>query len=167
MVWVFIIVAIIVFVLIIFNTDKTAEKEKIQRIGLDKLYPNFIMYIESQSNYGDQALGMGMPELVIKAGSKMEYKRNVHPQRQYIGDFHFSINHLFKGFIETHFITKYGVKIKGYIVEIKNGLDERDVDSYEELMFKMLTDIFKLPEFKKYVSQLENMDDFVNDISSL
>jgi hypothetical protein len=157
-----------------FNTDKKEEIEKIKKIGgVYKIYPNFAMYIESISNYRDQALGIGMPELVMKAGGKMEYKRDLHPfgnnhsERQSIGDFHFSINHVFKGFIETHFITKFGTKINGYLVEIKGGFDEKDVDGYKELMFKMLNDILKLPEFKKYVSQLENMEDFANDISNL
>ena len=135
------IVAVIIFVIYMYKSDKREIVIKnIQRGGLNNRFPNFIAYCTESTVAGTSNM-----EFVKDDGEYLEY-RGALPVNNSIGYFHIGIRSNFGTYLYVYAISPRGKKINGFLYEVK---DNRDLSIFEyEFIYSDL------------INQMENIIDF-------
>jgi hypothetical protein len=138
---IFIVVAIIIFVIYMYKSDKREVVIKnLQRGGLTTRFQNFIAYC-AESNVA----GTSDMQFVKDDGEYLEY-RGALPVNNSTGHFHIGIRSNFGTYLYVHAISPRGKKINGFLHEVK---DNRDLSIFEyEFIYSDL------------INQMENVNDF-------
>jgi hypothetical protein len=136
---VLIILALIVFIIYLFQSDKKEVIQKnIQRGGLAKRFPNFVEYCKNST-----VAGSSQPEFVKDNGEYIEYRISIKVNDS-MGYFHQGLQNSFGTFLYVFAISPKGRKINGPIIQVHNGKDRtlpEDLTSFEyEFMFSELID---------------------------
>ena len=140
---IFLIAAVIIFVIYMYKSDKREIVIKnLQRGGLTPKFPNFIAYC-AESNVA----GTSDMEFVKDDGEYLEYRSSL-PVNNSTGYFHYGIRSNFATYLYVHAISPRGKKIKGFLSEVK---DNRDLSIFEyEFIYSEL------------INQMENINDFAS-----
>lgn len=149
------IIAGVVFVLYLFNSDRKDVKINVlQRGGLQRIYPNFVEYAHqahdkeaSFFNFDTTSL-----QLVKDDGEYLRYKFPIIHGGTNYGYFYIGLHHTFCTIAECYCINKNGRKIEGFIRELHNGRSsnplDKSVEDYQDIFFSLVNQMQNLPDFE-------------------
>lgn len=151
-----IILAIVAFIIYLFQSDKAAAKERnLKRGGLMQRFPNFVAYAKQAYTSGDPYL-----QLVKTDGQYLEYRFPVMGTKEITGYYHVGLQNSFGTYLYVFAVNIYGVKINGYLREIHNGRDHNrredlSVDEYDYVIDSLIQQMERIADFdqKFYVNK--------------
>jgi hypothetical protein len=149
------IIAGVVFVLYLFNSDKKDVKINVlQRGGLQKIYPNFVEYVHQAHDRNASFLNFDSPPLQLTKddGEYLQYKFPIVHGGTIYGYFYIGLHHTFCTIAECYCINKNGKKIEGFMRELHNGRSpnpkDRSVEDYQDIFFSLVNQMQNLPNFE-------------------
>lgn len=147
MIAILIILAVVVFIIYLFQSDKKEVIQKnIQRGGLTRRFPNFIEYCKESSVAGTSKL-----EFVKDDGEYLEYRGSIKVKNS-LGYFHLGIQNNFGTYLYVFAISPRGRKINGHILQIHDGRDRTKSEDLSTFEYEFM--------FSELIDKMENIKDF-------
>ena len=142
----FIVIAIVIFMVYMFRSDKSEAIEKnIQRGGLTKRFPNFVNFCINTSTFPEAPL-----ELVKDDGEFLEYKAKMG-----VGYFYLGLQNNFGTYLYVYATSAKGRKIKGPLQQLHNGNDISMPEDADDFQYHFI--------FTSLIDTMENQKDFAKD----
>lgn len=147
---VIIIIAVVIFIIYSFQSDKKEEIRKAEVTGgLKRRFPNFVAYAR-------QAYASSEPflEFVKDTGQFLEYRFPLKGSgSEIVGYYHLGIESIFGTMAYVFAISNNGYKHQGYFREIHNGktntIPDLGIEEYTKIFDQLLSKMEHSPEYAK------------------